>query len=69
MRALPGAWETVIAPVLVCEYVERRPKLQFGDAPFVVVRYGEAQHFKVQRGSRSSGARQLLRPQFLSKTG
>lgn len=52
VRALPAAWETVIAPVLVCEYVERRPKLQFGNAPFVVVRYGEAQHFKVQRGFR-----------------
>ncbi len=50
VRALPGVWATVIAPVLVCEYIERRPKLQFGDEPFVVVRYGEAQHFKVQRG-------------------
>ena len=45
VRALNGVWRTSFAPVLTCRYLERRPKLQFGNVPIVAVQYRELQRF------------------------
>jgi hypothetical protein len=51
VRAEKPAWMTVFAPILVCQYVERRPQLQLGNDPIVIVRYAENQRFMPPVGS------------------
>jgi hypothetical protein len=51
VRAAKPVWLTAFAPILSCGYIERQPKLQFGNDPIVIVSYAENQRFSAPRGS------------------
>ncbi len=44
-------WSTFAAPVLTCGYFERRPKLQIGNDPIVLLQYAELQRYRPRSGS------------------
>lgn len=57
VRAKPGVWTTVTAPVLTCAYVERQPLLQAGSVPIFQIRFAETQRLKAH--SKSKRVRKL----------
>jgi hypothetical protein len=57
VRALPGSWTTVTAPVLTCSYVERQPLLQSHNAPILQIRFDETQ--RLTKRAKSKKVRKL----------
>ena len=46
VRGLKGKWNTDVAPVLTCGFLESQPELQFGNVDLVTVQFRELQRFK-----------------------
>jgi hypothetical protein len=67
VRALPGAWTTVTAPVLTCSYLERQPLLQSRNAPILQIRFDETQ--RLTKRAKSKKVRRLGHCQGQSTCG
>ncbi len=46
VNAEKGSWQTLIAPVLSCGFVEQQPQLQEAGEPIVLVQFREMQRFR-----------------------